>query len=554
MPLPTLKPNTDPFVAIDFGSTNSVAYLYKNGNPEQLRDGNDQHARGFPSVVQYSVDTQGNQVVYTGSIVKKKLTQGNAPFVVKCVKRIIGLSYEEFEKLDNRDMFGCEVFEKDGKPYFKTSENDTVGKSGEEVASEIFKAIKVEADKRLDNKKERLDCYITVPANYKDHQREAIKTAAAMAGFDVVAIFAEPTSAAMSWCCDVDNLAKLKKDDKMLVFDFGGGTLDISVIRYNGDVFFEVLTTGGNPRLGGEDIDTQIAQSILNDGSINLKKAAHPGGKKYPTFVSMCEEAKISLATTDSTTIYLDDFIGNDDHDDDDGEYKLTSERLDSLVKSSLEKKIKDCVNEILKHDVSNGNIRLSTGVIRHIFMVGGSSQLKAVQSIVRSMFALSSQTIHDDVNPETAVAEGAMNLAIKLRGGRPNDIKECVNYSYGLLSGSDQVAILLHKNSSIPSSGASVCFQTSTDFPELIESEIYQWDENTRSTHGERTEVVPKSECTRVKKYKFKNPSPKSKGEQRFEITFKIEYGGTLQVICRDMDTQEILNDQSFKGIIHRE
>ena len=174
------------FVVIDFGSTNSVAILCKRHESGKLEDiylgdTTGQGFHSFPSVVVYK-----NEEVHAGysakSIISKSPQKKKLHFV-QFVKRIIGLTYEEFLNLENKDMFGCEVFERDGKPYFRVHENDEVGKSGEEVASEIFKLIKTVADKR--NETSVTDCYVTVPANYNDRQREAIINAASLAGFQV---------------------------------------------------------------------------------------------------------------------------------------------------------------------------------------------------------------------------------------------------------------------------------------------------------------------------------------------------------------------------------
>ena len=304
----------DSFVVIDFGSTNSVAVLCKrheNGKLDDihLEDSNDsQGFHNFPSVVAYS-----NEAVYAGNTAKKfisKLHRNKKVRVVKFVKRIIGLTYEEYLNLENKDIFGCEVFERNGKPYFRVYENDEVGKSGEEVASEIFKLIKEAADQR--NERSVTNCYVTVPANYNDRQREAIINAATMAGFQVQGLYHEPTAAAMCSClADSSDLSVMESGHKILVFDFGGGTLDISVIEYKKKTEFKVLSVGGNVRLGGSDIDTAIANYFIKKYSDIIPASIQPGGKKYGQFLSLCEEAKIGASVNGISHISISHFISS---------------------------------------------------------------------------------------------------------------------------------------------------------------------------------------------------------------------------------------------------
>ena len=177
-------------------------------------------------------------------------------YVVAAVKRIIGLSYTEYEKLQDKSIFGCKVIKgQDGYPRFVIDANGNT-KSPVEVASEIFKVLKKAADDY--NNRNYTKTYVTVPANFKDHQCRAIKEAAKLAGIEVLKLITEPTAAAMSWCFEHPD--EIKPGEKLMVYDFGGGTFDVSLLQCFGPKRFRIINTGGNPNLGGNDLDTALAK------------------------------------------------------------------------------------------------------------------------------------------------------------------------------------------------------------------------------------------------------------------------------------------------------
>ena len=515
-----------------------------------------QSAINFPSLVKY-VTKNGKTTVYACNAAKNRKesskikSNDESVRVVNCVKRMIGLSWKEFEELEDHSIFGnCDVFEKNGLPYFKISPDDNEGKSGVEVASEIFKVIKEVADVRLEYKGD-LDCYVTVPANYKENQRDAIIEAAAMAGLTVQAIFTEPTAAAMSWCHEDSNRKRLQKDKKMLVFDFGGGTLDLSVIRYEGDNIFNVLTTGGNPRLGGEDVNALVSNYITCTYGDKIPSKYRKDGKKYHEFLTKCEEAKIDLSNVNCSNIDFDD----DDDFDDDITLDITLETLNNEINVYMKEKIKNCISNLLNQTISG--CYLSPSVISHVFMVGGSSQLRGIHQIIKDIFPDSTEIHVNDINPISCVAIGALHQANDLRNGFGScKFKECINFSYGLMnSNGEDVAILLHKNQSIPHTGPEIGFQTSIDNPEYIESKVYQFDKSYSEANKKGDVIVaPVSEGKLVRNYKFKNPNQKPKGEQRFIIYSSIAYGGTLTIVCKDEKSGEELHSEKYTNLVHRE
>ena len=513
-------------LAIDFGTSNSVAYLLQNGEAKQVNDDIDSDLHLFPSLVAYT-----NGQVSSCNLAKRGRSDRRFKYIVSCVKRLIGLTYAQYLALPERNVFGCDVVEgEDGYPRFVVSE-DGMQKDCIEVAAEIFATIKKNAI-RLIGKDAIDECYVTVPANYQDNQRDDIKEAAKRAGLTVTGIIPEPTAAAMSWC--FDNEKKLNANEKMLVFDFGGGTLDISIIEYSGKGEFQVCVTDGDPRLGGSDVDMEVAKEVVKMVQDKEDESFNPleNKRKRVRFLDDCESAKISLSSCEEyiidTTQYSDDV---------EEEYKVTREKLTSIFQKTLKSRIDNCLNRILVGP------SLSRGVIKHVFLVGGSTRLIAVQEYLRSMFNCD----FPKVNPDSCVAEGALNVA-KVNHGISKRIKEIITYSYGLLCGDDQVVMLLNRGTRIPCESGRIIFSNSEDNPKFIRSAIYQW--NGLAMESGRV-IKPKSECNWIQEYRFENPNPKPKGEQQFDIVFRLAVGGTLEVVCYDHITNVEMNRSIYKAMV---
>ena len=212
--------NLEDTIAIDFGSTNSAVFVFRYGRCEQLANNDTTGEYQFPSFVEYTKSS-----VVTGLSAKRNMGR-TKHYVVACVKRLIGLTYDEYEKLENKDIFGCEVVRgEDGYPRFIVSDSGRqVGCI--EVASELFKTIKREADSYCDHP--ITSVYLTVPVLYNEAQTVAIKEASRLAGLEIVRTMDEPTAAALAWC--MDHPTEVPPKDRMLIFDFGGGTFDVSCL------------------------------------------------------------------------------------------------------------------------------------------------------------------------------------------------------------------------------------------------------------------------------------------------------------------------------------
>ena len=376
------------------------------------------------------------------------------------------------------------------------------------------------------------ECYVTVPANYKDNQREAIKEAAKRVGLNVMSVVPEPTAAVMSWY--FDHKDGIGVGEKILVFDFGGGTLDISIIEHEGKGKFQVLVTDGDPYLGGSDVDMEVANLVIKmvrdqeDDTFNPMK----NKRRRVRFLADCEGAKTALANLDEVDFVFS--VG-----DLENEYKITRHQLASIFSKTLQPRIDACLNRLL---VGPGRAR---GVIKHVFLVGGSTRLVAVQEYLHSMFHCN----FPNVNPDSCVAEGALTIARSQAdpffGG---SVVEIIPFSYGLLCSNNQVVMLLNKGTRIPCESGRLPFGTNEDYVPYITSAIYQW--NGQEMDQARA-IKPKDECTYIKDYRFENPDPKPKDQQQFIIYFKLAVGGTLEVICCDANTGREMNHTTFRALV---
>ena len=534
-------------LAIDFGTTNSVVYALINKKAEQIWNNQNSGERLFPSFVEYTGKT-----VVVGSAAKSNIGKPGH-FVVTCVKRLIGKTYEEYLKLEKKDIFGCEVVRgDDGMPYFVVSKDGTKKVSCIDVACELFKWIKANAETICERTLTK--AYVTKPANYLDNQVKAIREAARRAGLNIDKMITEPTAAGLSWCVETEKKTpgKLKPDDKILVVDFGGGTLDFSVIRYEGDDSFHVEDNSGDPNLGGNDIDYALMQLVLeklkNEYGLDLEKVKNKT-LKLALLRNQCEEVKVLL--NNSSKIVEDDWY--------DGFLKkneLVNYEID--VSSVMKKKDEDDDFENLKipfREVTEAYMKCLEGAIKplkyiitkpgqtpkeisHVLLVGGSSKLVAFRQLLYREGL--ERTKFETIDPMACVAKGAYELA-KIFNDPECKVKmtERIAISYGLKSGDNSVVILLRKGQKLPAASQGILFKNMSHEPAKIEIMAYQCVDDDKGK-GE----VSIEKCNLIKAWQFDNPVNyrQPKGEQLLELQFKLEVGGTLKVTCKDVARNRLL------------
>ena len=525
-------------LAIDFGTTNSTVYLQRRGKKEQLWNNEATGEYLFPSFVAYKKDE-----VVTG-YAAKRLYGMDRQFVVSCVKRLIGLTYESYLKLEKKDIFGCEVVcGDDGYPYFVVSA-DGRKVSCIDVACELFKWIKRSAETVAEH--EFTHAYVTRPANFRENQVTAIRDAARKAGLIIDKMISEPSAASISWCFKEDGriFSKLRRYSTVLVIDFGGGTLDLSIVRYLGTSQFRVIDSAGDPNLGGNDIDAALQEYVLE----KIRKMGHTIDKNDRRSKRMlrmlkksCEEFKILFNSKLRDADDEEDFfrlnrnaVGDLDisyFGFDEQEISITAREFYEALKEPLERYLVP-LNKI------TGKPEQMIGTIKNVLLVGGSSLLKFLRLKLMSKGFTSKQ--FQDVDAMHCVSEGAYQLLSLYTNPDPKKFfTEALPLSYGLQSGDDEVCLMLTKGSTVPCCSRERDFTNLEDYPEYIYSKVYQYPEETNQS------VVKVSDCDQVWTLRFFNPEQyrRQRSQQSLSIQFKLDVGGTLEVICKDKRSGDVLH-----------
>ena len=537
-------------ICIDFGTSNSSVYYYREGKLAHLDF--DQGSWLLPSYVMYWT---GQAVVGTAAM---RSFGRERCYVIAAVKRIMGLDYDEYMSYGDPNMFGCEVKRgDDGMPYFVVDEKGTL-KSPIEVASELFKAMKEQAEKRMWVKAEF--AFITVPADYSTPRVQAIQRAAEMAGLKVTKFIREPTAAALSWCIPNEN--RTRKGDKFLIYDFGGRTFDVSCIECVGDYQFKVLSTKGLQGVGGNTIDSYLVEAVIEfmkkNGIpvINRLERERIYHRKIREMRRRCEESKRILiggtAYAQDESEYLKknedqvmtiDFSGMipgecDDVDEEEAECTIDLPKFDSIIEPLINQTI-DCVKELLSE------LHLRPSDIGYVLMVGGSSKIHQTK---RKMVELFPQSKFPDVEKESCVSYGA---AVLLRSQYDKSskvqVKDLLPCSFGLQCPTCVVLIVL-KGDEIPCESSSFRVTMKGD-EEYIETSICQYDGNVDEMRDMHYPLVNVINCKKVHAVKIHNPHP-----QRYKtLVFKllVHEDGQLELTCLDLSTGRMLESSVYSSLL---
>ena len=400
---------TEECIAIDFGTSNTAVYTYKNGkylNPVYTVE----NYYCIPSVA--VVDKHS---IIIPDIVNQ--TQVKNGFVYN-VKRILGKVESQFEdsEIDER-MFNSPLkFDEHQNPYFEVSYR--VKKSKEtrnvypiEVVTEILKRCKEEADNLLDTSPEFRDCVMTIPNYFFDTSKKALREAAKRAGLNVLYFLKEPTAAGIRFISDSN---EIREGEMVMVFDFGGGTLDLTLMVRNGDDF-DVKAQGGDPNLGGTKIDEIFCKYVLqkykNENGEDLL-GNDVDSKKYkrcyPKLLEFCRQAKEQMSTQNKATIFISDFIDNDDVETN-KDIEITVEEFNAciLIDGEIIRRIDRAINNLFFEN------RYDKEHISYVILIGGSSKIPHIQNHLKDLFKSVPVSNTRDYNPHTTVVEGAMRVKV---------------------------------------------------------------------------------------------------------------------------------------------
>ena len=485
-------------IGIDLGTTNSAFAYMVAGKPEVIT--NSEGDRTTPSVV--AITKKGDRLV--GKVAQRQRVT-NPENTIYGIKRLIGRKYEDKEVQDDKKNVPFKIT--------KSEKGDSVavtlgGKdySPEAVSAMILSKIKADAEAYLGEKV--TEAIITVPAYFDDSQRQATKDAGKIAGLEVRRIINEPTAAALAYGLD-------KKDDqKIVVFDLGGGTFDVSVLEL-GDGVFEVKSTNGDTHLGGEDFDNKIVDYILKDfedqNGIDLRKDA----AAMQRIKDEAEKAKKELSSATETEINLP-YITADADGPKHLELTLTRAKLEELVASLL-----DRLDGPVKKALSDAD--LSASDINEVVMVGGMTRMPAVVERVKKFFGKDPM---QGVNPDEVVAVGAAIQGGVLAG----DVKDVLlldvtPLTLGIETMGGVRTPLIDRNTTIPTSKSEV-FSTASDNQPQVEIHVLQ---------GEREFAKDNKSLGR---FVLDGIAPAPRGIPQIEVTFNLDANGILNVTAKDKGT----------------
>jgi molecular chaperone DnaK len=481
-------------IGIDLGTTNSVVAVMEGGQPTVVA--NQEGGRTTPSVVAFS--KTGERLV--GQVAKRQAIT-NPENTVFSIKRFMGRRYEEVTE------------EMKMVPYKIVPESNIVKvqagdrrHSPPEISAMILTKLKEAAEAYLGEK--ITQAVITVPAYFNDAQRQATKDAGKIAGLEVLRIINEPTAAALAYGLDK------KKDETIAVYDFGGGTFDISILEV-GEGVVEVKSTNGDTHLGGDNIDHELMQWIIsefkNESGIDLSKDK----MALQRLKEASEKAKMDLSTLLETEINLP-FITADASGPKHLQMKLTRARFEQMIDHILQRSVGPCKQALADAGVTPQQID-------EVVLVGGSTRIPRVQQIVRDLFG---KEPHKGVNPDEVVAVGAAVQAGVL-GGEVKDVLllDVTPLSLGIETLGGVFTKLIERNTTIPTRKSEV-FSTASDNQTAVDIKVYQ---------GERAMA---SDNRLLGVFQLVGIPPAPRGIPQVEVTFDIDANGILNVTAKDRAT----------------
>ncbi len=482
-------------IGIDLGTTNSAMAVMQSGKPEIIA--NSEGARTTPSVV--AVNKNGERLV--GQVARRQQVT-NPKNTIYEVKRLIGRRWEDKEVQRDLKLMGYEIVKSGTGVKVKMGDKEY---SPEEVSAMILGKLKTDAEAFLGGPV--TEAVITVPAYFDDSQRQATKDAGKIAGLEVKRIINEPTAAALAYGLDKAD----KKDEKIAVYDLGGGTFDVSILEL-GEGVFEVKSTNGDTHLGGADFDRVIVNYLADEFkkeqgiSVNDDKAA------MQRLRDEAEKAKIELSTTNEIEINLP-FLTADADGPKHFEHKLTRAKLESLVGELVENTAGPC-EKALK------DAKLTASDIDAVVLVGGMTRMPAVVAKVKKIFGKDPMK---GVNPDEVVAIGAAIQGGVLQG----DVKDVLlldvtPLSLGIETLGGVATKLIERNSTIPTSKSEV-FSTAADNQPQVEIHVVQ---------GEREMV---SDNKSLGRFVLDGIPPAPRGVPQVEVTFNLDANGILNVSAKD-------------------
>ena len=484
-------------LGIDLGTTNSAMAVIEAGTPRVIE--NKEGTRTTPSIV--AVNKNNERLV---GVLAKRQAITNPKNTIFSIKRLIGRRFSDPEVKKDKELLPYEIRERnDGGVEVKMGDK---WYTPPEISAEILRKLKQDAEDKLGEKIE--EAIITCPAYFDDSQRKATKVAGEIAGLKVRRVINEPTAAALAY-----GLTK-KKNQQIVVYDFGGGTFDISILDVSEDTV-EVKATGGDSHLGGDDFDQRIIDWIIKEFKKEQGIDLSQDTLALQRIKEAAERAKMELSSSQETEINLP-FITSDAAGPKHLLLKLTRAKLEALVGDLIDKSI-----ELVRQTLKEANLEPKD--IEEIVLVGGQTRMPKIQEEIKKVFG---KTPCQEINPDEVVAVGAATQAGILQG----EVKDVLlldvtPLSLGIetLGGVD--TILIPKNTTVPTSKTQI-FSTAADNQSSVEIHVLQ---------GERAMAADNKTLGR---FILDGIPPAPRGVPQIEVTFDIDANGILQVSAKDKAT----------------
>ncbi len=502
-------------IGIDLGTTNSCVAIMEGGEPKVLT--NSEGGRTTPSVVAFT--DKGERLV---GLLAKRQAVTNPENTLFAIKRLIGRKFNDPEVQRTKEIVPYKIVEgPNGDAYVEVRGKQY---SPAEISAMILGKMKQTAEEYLGE--EVKEAVITVPAYFNDSQRQATKDAGRIAGLEVLRIVNEPTAAALAYGLDK------KGEEKIAVFDLGGGTFDISILEI-GDGVFEVKSTNGDTFLGGEDFDLRIvdwlADEFQKEHGIDLREDR----MALQRLKEAAEKAKCELSTTTETEINLP-FITADSSGPKHLVMKLTRAKFEAMVDDLIQRLVPPC-------ETALKDAGLTKADIDEVILVGGMTRMPKVQEKVKEIFG---KEPHKGVNPDEVVAIGAAIQGAVLKG----EVKDVLlldvtPLSLGIETMGGVMTKLIEKNTTIPARKSQI-FTTAADNQSAVTIHVLQ---------GEREMAADNKS---IGKFELVGIPPAPRGVPQIEVTFDIDANGILQVSAKDLATgkEQSIRIQASSGLTEEE